>query len=63
MACYTTGVLAGSTKIVISVCLSDNVGIIQRIRKVLDESNGDYKGSIAWKFYSDDHDKKRTHEI
>ena len=57
------GIHAGSTNMKISECLGINRRTVQRIRKELEESNGDYEGTAARKLPSNRSDKKRTPEF
>ena len=52
------GIHTESSNTKISECLRVNLRTIQRIQKVLDESNGNYEGTAAQKPHSDE--KKKT---
>ena len=43
----------------ISECLGVNLKTVQMIRKELSQSNGDYKGTAAWKPHSNRPNKKK----
>ena len=46
-----------------SRCLLVNLRTVQKIRKELNESNGDYEGTAGWKSHSGHFDMKKTELI
>ena len=54
------GIHYGTSNTNVLECLDVNLRTVLRIRKKLDESNGDYKATAAWKPHSDCSDKERT---